>query len=385
MRDVFIVEAVRTPVGRGREDGALHNVHPVDLLAMTLNEVVSRAGIRKDQIEDIVAGCVSPTNEQGANIPRLALLKAGFPVEVPGVQINRMCGSSQQAVHFGSQAIAAGDMDLVIAGGIEMMGRVPMGSDWGVLTPEFLSSFPYPLEAMGICAEKVAARWHLTRRELDEFAADSHRRAGHAREQGWFKGQILPVKVKQNGAERVVDADEGIRPNPDLAKMMSLKPAFKEDGVVTAANSSQISDGAAAILLASGEKAAELGLKKRARIVVRVAVGSDPNLTLTGPIPATRKALAQAGLGIDQIDAIEINEAFASVVLAWAREFEAPMDRVNPNGGAIALGHPLGATGAVLMTKLVNELERRGGRHGLQTMCIGHGMATATIIERVTA
>jgi acetyl-CoA acetyltransferase family protein len=383
MREAFIVEAVRTPMGRGREDGALHGTHPVDLLALTLRELVRRAGIEPGQVEDVIAGCVSPTNEQGANIARLALLKAGFPVEVPGVQLNRMCGSGQQALHFASQAIAAGDMDLVVAGGIEMMGRVPMGSDWGVLCPEFLEAFPYPLSSMGICAEKIAEKWDLSRRELDEFAADSHRKAGAAIEKGYFKSQIVPVEVGSNGSTQIVDRDEGVRPNPDVEKMGTLKTVFKEGGVITAANSSQISDGAAAVLVASGEKADALGLHKRARIVARAVVGSDPELTLTGPIPATRKVLEKAGLRIQDIDAIEINEAFASVVLAWAKEIEPPMERVNPNGGAIAMGHPLGATGAILTTKLVNELERSGGRYGLQTMCIGHGMATATIIERV--
>ncbi len=383
MREAYIVEAVRTPVGRGREDGALHGVHPVDLLAITLSECVKRAGVEKKDVEDIIAGCVSPMDKQGANIPRLALLKAGFPVEVPGVQINRMCGSSQQAVHFASQAVAAGDMDLVIGAGIEMMGVVPMGSDWGVLEKEFLSSFPYPLESMGICAEKIAEKWNLSRRELDEFSAESHNRAANAIEKGFFKSQIVPVEVSTNGTTRVVDTDEGVRPNPNIEKMMSLKTVFKEDGVITAANASQISDGSGALLIASGEKADAMGLKKRARIVARVVVGSDPELTLTGPIPATQKVLARAGLTIDDMDAIEINEAFASVVLAWARELKPDMAKVNPNGGAIALGHPLGATGAILMTKLLHELERTGGRYGLQTMCIGHGMATATIIERV--
>ncbi|MCL4691060.1 MAG: thiolase family protein, partial [Candidatus Hydrogenedentes bacterium] len=253
---------------------------------------------------------------------------------------------------------------------------------WGVLEKEFLSSFPYPLESMGICAEKIAAKWNLSRRELDEFSAESHNRAANAIEKGYFKSQIVPIEVRTNGTTRVVETDEGVRPNPSLEKMMSLKTVFKEDGVITAANASQISDGSGALLIASGEKADAMGLKKRARIVARVVVGSDPALTLTGPIPATQKVLARAGLTIGNMDAIEINEAFASVVLAWARELKPDMAKVNPNGGAIALGHPLGATGAILMTKLLHELERTGGRYGLQTMCIGHGMATATIIER---
>lgn len=384
MRDVFIVEAVRTPVGRGREDGALHPVHPVDLLARTLNECAKRAGVLKSDVEDVIAGCVTPMDKQGANIARLALLKAGFPIEVPGVQLNRMCGSGQQAIHFASQAISAGDMDIAIGGGVEMMGTVPMGSDWGVLDDEFLGSYPYPLSPMGICAEKLAEKWNITRHESDEFSANSHIKAANAIAQGYFKSQIMPVEVKCNGATRIVDTDEGVR-TPNLEKMAQLKTVFKENGTVTAANASQISDGAGAVLLASAEKADKLGLKKRAKIVARVVVGSDPELTLTGPIPATQKVLERAGMKIGDIDAIEINEAFASVVLAWARELKPDMKRVNPNGGAIALGHPLGATGAILMTKLIHELERTGARYGLQTMCIGHGMATATIIENVAA
>ena len=383
MRDVFIVEAVRTPIGRGREDGALHAVHPVDLLAQTLDEVVKRAGVKKSDVEDIIAGCVTPMGKQGANVARLALLKAGFPIEVPGVQLNRMCGSGQQAVHFASQAISAGDMNLAIGGGVEMMGTVPMGSDWGVLDEEFLATYPYPLSPMGTCAEKLAEKWSISRKEADEFSANSHIKAGNAIAQGYFKREIMPVTV-MNGETKIVDTDEGVRA-PNLEKMGQLKTVFKENGTVTAANASQISDGAGAVLLASGEQADKLGLKKRAKIVARVVVGSDPDLTLTGPIPATQKVLERTGMKIDDIAVIEINEAFASVVLAWARELKPDMARVNPNGGAIALGHPLGATGAILMTKLVHELERSGTKYGLQTMCIGHGMATATIIENCAA
>jgi len=383
VQESYIVEAVRTPVGRGRPEGALHPVHPVALLALTLDELCHRAGVEKQQVEDIIVGCVSPTGEQGANIARLALLQAGFPVEVPGVQLNRMCGSSQQAVHFASQAIASGDMGLVISGGVEMMGRVPMGSDWGVLSEDFLAEFPYPLQSMGLCAEAIAAQWDLSRRELDAYAAESHRRAAHAQEQGWFDTQIMPIEVEHNGAARHVDRDEGVRGDVDLEKMGQLKTPFKENGRITAANASQISDGAAALLLADAPSCEALGLRPRARIVARAVVGSDPTLTLTGPIPATRKVLEKAGLNMGDIEVFEVNEAFSSVVLAWAKEMKPDMNRVNPNGGAIALGHPLGATGAILMTKLIHELERRGARYGLQTMCIGHGMATATILERL--
>jgi acetyl-CoA acyltransferase len=375
MRDVFIVDAVRTPIGRGKEDGALHGVHPVDLLARTLNALAERTGIDKQHVEDIVAGCVTAHGEQGTCIGRLAGLKARFPDEVPALQLNRFCGSGQQAIHFAAQAIAAGDMELTIGCGVESMSRVPMGSD-GAITDEFRADFPCQLLHQGISAELISEKWGVKREELDEFAAQSHCRAAAAQRNGWTRCEIFPL----NGLE----ADEGVRANPDLSRMRALKPVFRPDGVVTAANSSQISDGAAAVMLASGRKADELGLRKRARIVARAVVGSDPELMLTGPIPATQKALAMAGLKADDIAAFEINEAFASVPLVWQREIQAPSDRLNIQGGAIAHGHPLGATGAVLMTKLVNILERTGGRYGLQSMCIGFGMATATIIERVT-
>lgn len=383
MSDVFIVEAVRTAVARGKENGALHGIHPVRLLASVLEEVCRRAGVEKGQIEDVIAGCVSPIGEQGANIPRLALLHAGFPVEVPGVQLNRMCGSSQQAVHFASQAIASGDMDLVIASGVEMMSRVPMGSDWGGLTEEFLAEFPFPLRPMGICAEDIAEEWGLSREVMDAYAAESHQRAARAVAAGHFKRQILPLDVTVDGTARVFDEDEGFRANIDVEKMAGLKTIFREGGRITAGNASQISDGAGALLLASEAAVARYNLKPLARIVARAVCGSDPRLTLTGPIPATRRILERSGLSLSDMDVVEINEAFACVVLAWARDLGADMSRVNPNGGAIALGHPLGATGAILMTKMVHELQRSGGRYGLQTMCIGHGMATATIVERV--
>jgi acetyl-CoA acyltransferase len=374
MRDVFIVDAIRTPIGRGKADGALHEVHPVDLLAQTLNALVERAGVDKREIEDIVTGCVTAHGEQGTNIGRLAGLKARFPIEVPALQLNRFCGSGQQAIHFAAQAIAAGDMEMAIGCGVESMSRVPMGSD-GAITEEFRADFPCQLLHQGVSAEMISEKWGVTREELDEFAAQSHCRAAAAQRNGWTRGEIFPLAG--------LEGDEGVRANPDLSRMRGLKPVFRPDGVVTAANSSQISDGAAAVLLASGEKADRLGLRKRARIVARAVVGSDPELMLTGPIPATQKALAMAGLRVEDIDVFEINEAFASVPLVWAREIQPSMDRLNIQGGAIAHGHPLGATGAVLMTKLVNILERTGGRYGLQSMCIGFGMATGTIVERV--
>lgn len=373
-RDAFIVDAVRTPIGRGKAGGALHHVHPVDLLARTLDELMRRTGVAKSEIEDVVAGCVSPVGEQGANVARLALLKAGFPIEVPGLQIHRFCGSSQQSVNSVAQLIASGDAEMAIACGVESMSRVPMGSDH-TFSDEFKAGFPYEIAHQGQSAEMLAGKWKLSRVALDEYAARSHGRAAEAQRSCWTSREVFELDG--------VKYDEGVRANLDLAKMAALPPAFKADGVVTAANSSQISDGAAAVLLASGEKADALGLRKRARVVTRVAVGSDPVWMLTGPIAASQKALARAGLTIGDIDVVEINEAFASVVLAWAAELKPDMSRVNIQGGAIAHGHPLGATGAVLMTKMVNILERTGGRYGLQTMCIGFGMATATIIERV--
>jgi acetyl-CoA acyltransferase len=382
MSAVFIISAARSPVGVGKPGGALNGLPPLDLAALVLREVPRRAGVAPSLVQDVILGCVSPVGEQGANIARLAALKAGFPVEVPGVTLNRMCGSSQQALHFAAQAIASGDMDLVIAGGIESMSRIPIGSDWPKAWP---ADFPYQLVHQGVSAEMVAEKWSLSREALDDFAYESHVRAGTATREARFHREIIPIPVRADGsggATRLVTADEGIRLNPDRAKMAALKPVFKEGGVITAANSSQISDGAAALLLASDAAVKRHGLTPRARVVARVVVGSDPVLMLTGPIAATQQVLAKAGLTLADMDVIEINEAFASVVLAWQKETGADLHRVNPNGGAIALGHPLGASGARLMTTLLHELERRGARYGLQTMCIGHGMATATLIER---
>jgi acetyl-CoA acyltransferase len=360
--DVFIVDAIRTPIGRGKPDGALHGIHPVDLLAKTL------IALPRSQVEDIVCGCVTATGEQGTNIGRLAGLKAGYPIETPALQLNRFCGSGQQAIHFASQAIAAGDMEIAIGCGVESMSRVPMGAD-ALLTEEFRADFPCKLLHQGISAEMIAEKWGISREEMDDFAVESHSRASAAD----ISKQIFTL----NGLNR----DEGVRANPDVARMRALKPVFRPDGVVTAGNSSQISDGAAAVLLASGAAAETFGLPKRARIVARAVVGSDPELMLTGPIAATQKALKMAGLRADEIDAYEINEAFAVVPIVWAREIQPPPGRLNIQGGAIAHGHPLGATGAVLMTKLVHILQKIGGRYGLQSMCIGYGMATATIIE----
>ncbi|MFQ6015185.1 MAG: thiolase family protein [Anaerolineae bacterium] len=379
MSDVVIVEAVRTPVGR--RDGKLSALQPVELGALVLKEVVRRAGISPEDVDDVVMGCVTQTGEQGANIGRLSTLMAGFPVEVPAVSVNRMCGSSQQALHFASQAIAAGDMDVVIAAGVESMSRVPIGSD---MPQAFPSDFPFRLVPQGISAEMMAEKWNISRSALDRFSFESHQKAAAATRAGYFEAEILPVEVTlSEGDCEMMTVDEGIRFEPDLEKMAALQPVFKEDGVITAGNASQISDGAAAVLLMNADRVEDLELRARARIVARTVVGSDPVLMLSGPIPATRKVLAKAGLAVEDVDAFEVNEAFASVPLAWAQEIQPPLERVNPNGGAIALGHPLGATGARLMVTLLHHLERTGGRFGLQTMCIGHGMATATIIERL--
>ena len=375
--EAFIISAVRTPIGVGKASGALQPLAPVDLAAHVLRGVVASAGIDPGRVEDVVWGCVTPVGDQGANLARLAVLKAGFPVKVPAVTLNRMCGSGQQAVHFAAQAILTGDMELAIAGGTEMMSHQPIGADY---PPQWPADFPYELVHQGTSAELIAEKWALTRDELDDFACQSHLRAMHAIQNGYFESQILPVQ-RPDGV--TVSQDEGVRMPPDRERMRSLRPAFKPDGVVTAGNASQISDGAAALLLASPAAVGRYNLAPRARIVARAVVGSDPVLMLDGPIPATRLVLQRAGLALEDIDVFEINEAFATVVLAWAKELGIDLQRVNPNGGAIAHGHPLGATGAVLMTKLVNELERSGGRYGLQTMCIGHGQATATIIERL--
>jgi acetyl-CoA acyltransferase len=378
MQEVFIVSAVRTAIGIGKPDkGALAPLAPVDLAALVMREAVRRAGVEARRIEDVIWGCVTPIGDQGANIARLAVLKAGFPPKVPAVTLNRMCGSGQQAVHFAAQAILAGDMELVIAGGSEMMSHQPLGADWPASWPE---DFPYPLVHQGISAEMMSEKWSLSRAQLDDFSYESHRRAMAAIQAGHFETQILPVRLPDG---REFSVDQGVRMPPDRERIGALKPVFKEDGVVTAGNSSQISDGAAALVLASEKAVGRYNLTPLARILARGVAGADPVLMLDAPIPATRKLLQQSGLGVDELDVIEINEAFASVVLAWATELQPDMSRVNPNGGAIAHGHPLGATGAVLMTKLVHELERVGGRYGLQTMCIGHGMATATLLERV--
>ena len=384
-REAVIVEAVRTPVGR--RGGKLKEWHPVDLLAFTLQELVRRAGIDPERIDDVIAGCVSQVGEQAANVARNAVLGAGFPEGVPGVTIDRQCGSSQQAVHFAAQGVIAGAYDVAIACGVEAMTRVPLGSSFEQgpgrpFGPRMAGRYRKGLVHQGISAEIIAQKWGLTRGELDALSLESHRRAARATAEGFFAREIVPLPIR-DGADELVSVDEGFRVDTSLEKLAGLKPAFKEAGMVTAGNSSQISDGAAALLIVERGLAERLGLRPRARFTSFALAGDDPIQMLTAPIPATRRALDRAGLTLDQIDLVEINEAFASVVLAWQRETGADLARVNVNGGAIALGHPLGASGAKLMTTLLHELERRGGRYGLQTMCEGGGMANATIIERL--
>ncbi len=385
MPEAVILEAVRTPFGR--RGGMYRNTRPDNLLAHTLDCLAERAGIAPGKIEDVITGNVTQAGEQGANIGRLAVLLAGFPPEVPAVSLNRMCGSSQQAVHFAAQAVAAGDVRYAIGAGVESMTRVPMFSDIGggfeVLNPELLER--YPLIHQGESAERMAEKWGIGRSEVDAFSAESHRRAAQAAREGLNRELIPTPGIDAGGAPITATRDEGIREVIDPARMVSLPTVFRPagNGVVTAGNSSQISDGASAVLVGEREAALADGFRPRARFLARVAVGDDPIMQLAGVIPATRRALARAGLSIADIDWIEINEAFASVVLSWARELQPDMARVNRWGGAIAHGHPLGATGAGLMAKMLAGLEATGGQFGLQVMCIGHGMATATIIERL--
>jgi acetyl-CoA C-acetyltransferase/acetyl-CoA acyltransferase len=391
MADPVILEAVRTPFGR--RGGALREQRPDAMLAHALKSAVARARIDPERIEDVVDGTVTLAGEQGANPARLGVLLAGFPVQVAGVSLNRMCGSSQQAVHFAAQAVAAGDMNYVIASGVESMTRVPMFLDitlgregaggFEALNPELFKR--HELIHQGESAERIAEKWKLTREDVDQFAKRSHRRAHRAQAQG-LNREIVPLQgVGPDGEPLELTHDEGVRAQLDEDKMASLKPAFRPPGagVVTAANSSQISDGAAAVVVANAEVARADGMKPRARFRARVVVGSDPTLQLTGVIPATRIALKRAGLSMADLDWIEINEAFASMVLAWAHELSPDMDKVNPWGGAIAHGHPLGATGAGLMAKMLSGLDAIDGQFGLQVMCIGHGQATATIVERL--
>jgi acetyl-CoA acyltransferase len=388
MTNAVIVDAIRTPLGR--RNGMLKEWHPVDLAAETLNALVDRTGLDPALVDDVVMGCVMQVGEQAANVARNAVLAAGWPEHVPGTTVDRQCGSSQQAAHFAAQGVIAGAYDVVVAAGVEVMTRVPMGSSFA----DGKFGFPFGpaigrryaeqggLVPQGISAELIADKWDISRDDMDAFGARSQQRAARATAEGRFEREILPVRGADGGTFTV---DEGLR-ETTVESLAKLKPSFRseeEGGRVTAGNSSQITDGASALLIMSEERAAALGMTPRARFVEFALAGADPRLMLTAPIPATHKVLERAGMTMDDIDLVEINEAFASVVLAWEKEFHPDMDRVNVNGGAIALGHPLGCSGARLMTTLLNELERTGGRYGLQTMCEGGGMANATILERL--
>jgi acetyl-CoA acyltransferase len=385
MREAVIVEAVRSPIGR--RNGKLKDLHPVVLASLVLKELVRRAGIEPGQVDDVVFGCVGQAGEQSLNIGRNAWLTAGFPFTTPATTVDRQCGSSQQAVHFAANLIQSGVCDVTIAGGVESMSRVPMGSNamspGTPFPPELLEL--YDLVPQGISAELIARKYGVSRKQMDEFSVRSHHLAHEATEKGYLSSQIVPidVPVEGNGHSLLFSQDEGIRANANYEATAALKPAFNEEHSITAGNSSQISDGAAAVLLMSLEKAKQLGLKPRARIRAQAVVGTDPVLMLEGPIPGTAAVLKRAGLDLKSIDLFEVNEAFASVVLAWQKETGADMDKTNVNGGAIAVGHPLGASGAILMNRLLYELERRDLRYGLETMCCGGGLGTATIIDRV--
>jgi acetyl-CoA acyltransferase len=384
-REVVIVEAVRTPVGRGHEEkGIYKDVHPSTLLAKTYSEVVDRAGIDPSEVEDVVAGCVQQFGEQGMNIGRNAWLEAGLPIETAATTVDRQCGSSQQAVNFAAALVASGVHDVVIGGGVEHMGHISFGDGMKVMSEHGAAYSPqlmekYNLIPQGLSAEMISEKWEIPRSELDELGARSQQLAAKATEEGRFEREIVPVQV--NGDTHTVD--QGIRPDTSIEGLSQLKTVFKEDGTITAGNSSQISDGAASVLLMTREKAEELGCTPRARIVDQTTVGVDPVIMLTGPIPATRKLLERNGMEISDIDLIEVNEAFASVVAAWRRELDPDMEKVNVNGGAIALGHPLGGSGARLITTLLHEMERSDAETGLVTMCCGGGLGTGTLIERV--
>ncbi|MFZ2051094.1 MAG: thiolase family protein [Solirubrobacteraceae bacterium] len=384
-REVVIVEAVRTPIGRGhKEKGYYKDTHPNDLLGKVYTEVISRAGIEPAEVEDVIAGCVQQFGEQGLNIARNAWLQEGLPIETPGTTVDRQCGSAQQAVNFAAALIAAGVHDAMIGSGVEHMGHLPFAAtmqtqqEFGMaFTPSLMEK--HNIVGQGLGAEMIADQWEIPRSELDELAVRSHKLAHQATQEGRFEREIVPMQI--NGDTFVTD--QGIRPDTNLEALSQLKPAFKPDGKITAGNSSQISDGAAAVLLMSADKAKALGLTPRARVVDQTTVGCDPVKMLEGPIPATRKILERNGMQIGDIDLIEINEAFAPVVAAWQRELRPDMDRVNVNGGAMALGHPLGSTGARLITTLLHELERSDKEIGFVTMCCGGGLGTGTLIQRV--
>ena len=379
MAEAVIVEAVRSPVGK--RNGGLAGVHPADLSAQVLNGLVQRAGVDPALVDDVIWGCVMQAGEQALDIGRTALLTAGWPETVPGVTVDRQCGSSQQSVHFAAAGVVAGHYDIVVAGGVESMSRTPMGSslaNGGNPYPGAFKDRYSQTPNQGIGAEMIAEQWGLSRTQLDQFSLDSHEKAGAAQDAGAFDDQIVAIKDAEGNT---VLKDEGIRRGTTLEKMGQLKPAFKEDGVIHAGNSSQISDGSAALLFMSAEKAKELGLKPLAKVHTAVLAGADPVIMLTAPIPATQKALKRSGLSLDQIGAFEVNEAFAPVPMAWLKDIGADEKKLNPNGGAIALGHPLGGSGARIMTTLLYHMRDNGIQYGLQTMCEGGGQANATILE----
>lgn len=381
MRETVIVEAVRAPVGK--RNGGLSGMHAADLSAIVLNELLHRAGVGPDIVDDVIWGCVSQVGDQSSNIGRYALLAAGWPESIPGTTVNRACGSSQQALDFAVQAVMSGQQDVVVAGGVEVMSRVPLGSARATgmpYGPKVLARYHGFSFNQGLSAELIAKKWGFSRRQLDEFSVQSHERAAAAQDSGAFADQMVTVITDD---ESVVSADEGVRRGSTVEKLGTLKPAFAEDGVIHAGNSSQISDGAAALLVTTSDLAVELGLTPIVRYRAGAVTGADPVLMLTGPIPATEKVLKKAGVGLAEVGAFEVNEAFAPVPLAWIAETGADPDRVNPLGGAIALGHPLGASGAVLMTRLVHHMRHNGIRYGLQTMCEGGGTANATLVELV--
>lgn len=391
MRTAVIVDVVRTPSGRGKPGGALSGVHPIDLAALVLRAVLERNGLESTQVDDVLLGCVSQVGDQGMNVARHAVLAAGFDESVPATTIDRQCGSSQQAAHFAAQGVIAGAYDIVIAGGVESMSRVPLGSSraGGTRSPLLRERYPEGLVNQGVSAELIAQKWGLSREVLDAYAAESHRRAGDAASDGLFSSHLIPVEV--DGA--LVTADETVRAGTTIEGLSGLAPAFRTEEMaarftevdwrITPGNSSPLTDGASAALIMSEEKAVELGLRPRARFVSFAVVGDDPLMMLTGPIPATRRLLERSNLTIDDLDAYEVNEAFASVPLAWAHDLHADSDRLNGWGGAIALGHALGSSGTRLLGTLLASLEESGGRFGLQTMCEGGGMANATLIERL--
>jgi acetyl-CoA acetyltransferase family protein len=383
MHEVVIIDAVRTPLGK--RNGWLREIHPVRLGSDVLCEALARANLDPSLVEHVIMGCVGQVSEQTFNLARNVVLDAGLPIDVPATTVDFQCGSSQQAVHLAAGMIASGQIDVAVAGGVESMSRVPMGSsivNGNPFTDRIMEA--YNMIPQGLAADEIAQKWGISRAEVDEIGYQSNIKAAQATENGWLQKEFFPVEgVDDDGKPFTITHDQGFRANASLEKMATLQPAFNSDGVTTAGNSSQISDGAAAIVLTTAEKARELGLKPRARLVSMVTVGSDPHLMLTGPIAATKKALQRAGMTLDQIDLFEVNEAFAAVIAMWKREIGADMGKVNVHGGAIALGHPLGASGARLMTTLLNALEIHDGRFGLQTMCCGGGMGTGTIIERV--